>query len=124
MGTRLLTMDIRCERVYDWTPEDGTFPVLVDRLWPRGVKKERLAGVQWDKDIAPSADLRKDFHSGALGFEEFSGRYTDELEGSDAGQKLLARTKEAGASVVVLLYASKDKKENHALVLADYLRGL
>ena len=62
----------------------GEFRVLVDRLWPRGMKKERLDHDAWDKDVAPSADLRKAFHSGELDFEEFSGHYRRELEDSDA----------------------------------------
>ena len=117
-------MEIRCERVYEWVPVDGAFPVLVDRLWPRGMKKERLAGVFWDKDIAPTPELRRDFHSGALGFEEFSRRYVAELEQSAASDELIVTARGAGASAIVLLYAAKDEEHNHALVLADYLRAL
>lgn len=117
-------MDIACERVYGWEPREGTFAVLVDRLWPRGVKKERLASALWCKDVAPSPDLRKDFHSGALGFEEFADRYRQELEQSSASEKLIGQAKDAGASELVLLYAAKDEEHNHALVLADHLRSL
>ncbi|MGO1591901.1 MAG: DUF488 domain-containing protein [Ancrocorticia sp.] len=121
-------MNISCERVYDWKPEDSgdshIFPVLVDRLWPRGIKKERLEGVTWDKEVAPSPDLRKRFHSGVLSFNEFASEYRSELEHTGAAEKLLARASKQCTERpdLILLYAAKDKEHNHCLVLADYLR--
>ena len=114
-------MEIDLERVRDVLDDGGaaagTFRVLVDRLWPRGVQKARLAHDEWDKDAAPSADLRRAFHSGELGFEEFSARYRRELDGSGAAAELLERARSAGASRIALLYAAKDAEENHAQVL-------
>ncbi|MBB5830803.1 DUF488 domain-containing protein [Brachybacterium aquaticum] len=110
--------------VDDDGPADGEIRVLVDRLWPRGVKKERLAHDEWDKDVAPSTELRKAFHGGELDFEEFSARYRRELEDGDAAQALLDRAAEAGAERIVLLYAAKDTAQNHAQVLRDVLAEL
>jgi uncharacterized protein YeaO (DUF488 family) len=117
-------MEIRTERVYDWSPDAGEYAALVDRLWPRGVKKERLAGAHWDKEVTPSPDLRKRFHSGTVDFPGFAGEYRAELEGSDAPAALVNRAAATGAHTLVLLFASKDTAHNHAEVLADYLRGI
>ncbi|MDN5600235.1 MAG: DUF488 domain-containing protein [Brachybacterium sp.] len=121
------TPEIALERVHDVLDEDGAaheYRVLVDRLWPRGVKKERLHHDEWDKDVTPSAELRQDFHHGELDFEEFSGRYRRELDDSDAPQELLDRAREADARTLVLLYAAKDTEHNHAQVLQEVLREL
>lgn len=118
-------LTIRLERVHDVLDEHGPAPgerrVLVDRLWPRGVKKERLAHDEWDKDVTPSTALRTAFHHGELDFEEFAARYRQELETGDAAGELLERTRQAGASTLVLLYAAKDTAHNHAQVLRDVL---
>ena len=112
-------------RVHDVLDDDGSDPtehrVLVDRLWPRGIKKERLRYDEWDKDAAPSDDLRTAFHSGELGFEEFSGHYRRELDASGAAQALRERAVAAGATRLVLLFAAKDTDHNHAQVLRDAL---
>lgn len=122
------TLKITLERVHDVLDDDGSaareYRVLVDRLWPRGIKKERLAHDDWDKDIAPSADLRKAFHGADLDFEEFSGRYRHELDDSDAPQALLDRAREADAHKIVLLFAANDTEHNHAQVLQEVLEEL
>ena len=122
------TPEIILERVHDVLDDDGGaahhYRVLVDRLWPRGVKKERLAHDDWDQDVAPSSELRKAFHGGDLGFAEFSHRYRHELDASDAPQALLDRAQEAGARGIVLLFASKDVEHNHAQVLREALQDL
>lgn len=120
--------EITLARVHDLLDDDGAGKtvrrVLVDRLWPRGIKKERLAHDEWDKDVAPSPDLRKAFHSEELSFSEFSRHYRRELEGSEAPQALLDRAKENGARKIVLLYAAKDTEHNHARVLQEVLQDL
>ena len=122
------TPEITLARVHDLLDDDGAGKtvrrVLVDRLWPRGIKKERLAHDEWDKDVAPSPDLRKAFHSEDLSFSEFSRHYRRELEGSDAPQALLDRAKENGARKIVLLFAAKDTEHNHAQVLQEVLQDL
>lgn len=115
-------------RVHDVLDDDGStsheYRVLVDRLWPRGVKKERLAHDGWDQDAAPSSELRKAFHAGEVSFEEFAGHYRRELEVSGAAAALRERALEKGATHLVLLYAAKDTEHNHAQVLQEALREL
>ncbi|MGP9706322.1 DUF488 domain-containing protein [Brachybacterium sp. AOP24-D1-21] len=122
------TPEITLERVHDVLDDEGSaaheYRVLVDRLWPRGIKKERLAHDDWDQDVAPSSELRKAFHGDELGFEEFSARYRHELETSDAPQALLDRANEAEARRIVLLFAAKDTEHNHAQVLHEVLEDL
>ncbi|MCT1437654.1 DUF488 domain-containing protein [Brachybacterium paraconglomeratum] len=121
-------LTISLERVHDLLdddgPADGERRVLVDRLWPRGVKKERLVHDESDKDVAPSSELRKEFHGGELDFEEFSARYRRELEEGEAAQALLDRAEEDGADTLVLLFAAKDVEHNHAQVLQEVLQEL
>jgi uncharacterized protein YeaO (DUF488 family) len=110
----------RIKRVYDPpAPEDG-FRVLVDRLWPRGVTKQRAALDLWLKDVAPSTELRTWFHAQSDAFDEFAERYRAELAANPAVEELRA----AGQAhpTVTLLYSVKDPDRNHAAVLAEYLR--
>lgn len=113
---------IQCKRVYDAVNNDDGYRVLVDRLWPRGVKKADLRYDEWAKELTPSNELRQAFHSETIDFEEFSRRYRAELSAHQESAKLLAQR--AKTLPVTLLYAAKDTTRNHALVLADYLRGL
>ncbi|MHB7213911.1 DUF488 domain-containing protein, partial [Klebsiella pneumoniae] len=71
---------IQCKRVYDPQESSDGYRVLVDRLWPRGIKKEALACDEWCKELTPSAELRKDFHGEAIDFAHFSQRYRQELD--------------------------------------------
>jgi uncharacterized protein YeaO (DUF488 family) len=113
---------IQCKRVYEEaTPKDG-YRVLVDRLWPRGVKKTDLAFDEWCKALTPSNELRKAFHGEAIDFKTFSNEYRDELaQQQDEGLRLAAIAKK---QTVTLLYGAKNTEQNHALVLADWLRKL
>ena len=113
---------IQCKRVYEQaSPGDG-YRVLVDRLWPRGVKKTDLAYDEWCKTLTPSSALRTDFHSEAIDFAAFTKAYKEELaQHKDEGERLAALAKK---QTVTLLYGAKDTKQNHALVLADWLRHL
>ena len=114
-----LDRTITLKRVYDRVSDDDGYRVLIDRLWPRGISKERAQLDLWFKDIAPSSDLRTWFHHDADCFEEFSRRYVTELDGDPAVDQLLeiCRSKPK----VTLLYAAKDPKINHAVVLRRYL---
>ncbi|WP_019158084.1 DUF488 domain-containing protein [Brevibacterium senegalense] len=118
-----MSTDIITVRLYDDDQPAG-YRVLVDRLWPRGVAKDSLEHDEWDKDVAPSADLRKRFHGGDLTFHNFSQAYRKELRESDAPGALLDRFADSGESLLVLLYGAKDREQNHALVLADVLTTL
>lgn len=118
-------MDLRRKRAYDTAePSDG-FRVLIDRLWPRGVSKERAAIDLWAKDIAPSAELRRDWHAAPDSeFEVFADRYRAELahEDAEALDGLVALLRQH--PVVTLVYALHDEKHNHAVVLEEHLRAL
>ncbi len=111
---------IKIKRIYEQpTPDDG-YRVLVDRLWPRGVSKERADLDLWLKEVAPSTDLRTWFDHKPERFDEFSQRYTDELTHNPAVTELLtiAQTEQ---HTLTLLYAAKDPAINHAIVLQKYL---
>ncbi|MBS1186310.1 MAG: hypothetical protein H6R04_328 [Burkholderiaceae bacterium] len=108
------------KRVYDpAAPQDGK-RFLVDRLWPRGMRKEKLLIDGWLKDVAPSPALRTWFDHKAENFSEFSARYREELAQHPAACEPLLQAIESGN--VTLLYAAKDPDINHAVVLRDYLQ--
>ena len=111
---------IRIKRVYEpEAPEDG-YRVLVDKLWPRGIRKEALRYDLWAKELAPPPGLRTWFHAAPEErWEEFRRRYTGELRSSPAVRDFVRRI--AGKDTVTLLYASKNAAGNHALILQEYL---
>ncbi len=111
---------LKIKRAYqDAAPEDGV-RVLVDRLWPRGVTKERAAVDWWAKDLAPSPELRSWFHHEPAKFAEFKERYAVEVKDHPD----LARLREMAASqTVTLVYAAKDEVRNQAAVLLELLEG-
>ena len=107
----------RLKRVYDEaSPKDG-LRVLVERLWPRGLSKERAEIGLWHKDIAPSADLRKWFGHRQERWEEFRRRYRSELDANPAAWQPLLDNR----GTLTLLYSAHDTEHNGALVLRDYL---
>jgi uncharacterized protein YeaO (DUF488 family) len=107
------------KRVYDAPSPDDGFRVLVERLWPRGLSKERAALDLWLKDIAPSPELRKWFDHDPAKWKEFQQRYAEELQDKkDAVQLLKDKDKE---STVTLLYAAHDTEHNGALALKRIL---
>jgi len=110
---------VQIKRIYDEPAASDGMRVLVDRLWPRGVSKERAALDVWLKDIAPSPDLRVWFDHKPERFAEFSARYADELSHNPAVttlEELAGKT-----SNLTLLYAAKDPAINHAVVLQEFL---
>ena len=111
-------MAFQIKRVYEpASPKDGT-RVLIDRLWPRGLKKSDAHVAIWMKDIAPSPQLRTWFHHDPERFTEFRSRYTRELKHNPA----LAELRKLGrGKPVTLLYAAHDPAVNHALVLKSAL---
>ncbi|EMO4515412.1 hypothetical protein P842_00902 [Enterobacter roggenkampii UCI 39] len=113
---------IQCKRVYEQASPDDGYRVLVDRLWPRGLKKTDLAYDEWCKALTPSNELRKAFHSDTIDFTAFSQAYREELaQQADEGARLATL---ACRQTVTLLFAAKNTEQNHALVLADWLRHL
>lgn len=110
---------IFCKRVYDNTHHTDGYRVLVDRLWPRGIKKSSLSMDEWNKTLAPSTALRKEFHSEAIDFAEFSRQYREELNAHpDALIQLVERARQGN---LTLLYSAKNTQQNHARVLAEVL---
>lgn len=115
-------MKINIKRAYDEsTPDDG-YRALVDRLWPRGVKKELLKLDEWCKDIAPSTELREWFSHDPAKFSKFGAKYQTELKASDLPNELLKRAK--GHKTLTLVYSAKDTEHNQAVVLKQYLEQL
>lgn len=121
-GTRSSGIRIVIKRAYESANDADGYRALVDRLWPRGVKKEVLQLDEWCKDVAPSTELRKWFGHDPARFDEFRARYIDELTISDAPHQLLERAQTS--SRLTLVYAAKDPKINHARVLYEYLECL
>lgn len=111
------TIDI--QRVYDPLPEGDHACFLVDRLWPRGVRKEALAQVEWLKEVAPTTALRQWYHQNPTQWDAFAQRYVAELDANPAAWRPLADACAKGP--VALLYGSRDVEHNHAIVLRDYL---
>lgn len=119
-------MSVKCLRVHDLVSGEAdpgdAHVVLVDRLWPRGVRKDAFRHDEWCRDAAPSTELRKEFHGGQLDFEEFSHRYRAELDRGAAAEAVEHLAALAADSGVVLAYAARDTERNHALVLAEVVR--
>ncbi|QNV40526.1 DUF488 domain-containing protein [Rothia amarae] len=115
-------MKIHIKRIFeDKAQGDGT-RILVDRIWPRGIKKEDAEIDDWAKVLAPSTEARKDFNHDPDKFEEFSERYEQELEQSDEVQDYIDKLKADKPQNLTLLFAAKDTEHNHALVLQKYLQ--
>jgi uncharacterized protein YeaO (DUF488 family) len=114
--------DIRVRRVYDApSPDDGA-RVLVDRIWPRGLRKDAARLDQWAKDVAPSTELRKWYGHDPAKFPEFRQRYLNELSGSAQRKELGQLRTLTAAGPVTLLTATRDVKISQAAVLAELLR--
>jgi uncharacterized protein YeaO (DUF488 family) len=111
----------RTKRVYDPPAKVDGFRVLVDRLWPRGMKKEAVKADLWLKDVAPSDLLRKWFHHESLKWPDFEKKYRAELKKkSDSLATLRSLEKEHGT--ITLLFGAKDPEHNQAVVLLHALK--
>jgi uncharacterized protein YeaO (DUF488 family) len=121
MGARIPAAHIKLKRAYDPpSPEDGA-RILVDRLWPRGISKQKAALDRWMKDIAPSTELRKWLHHDPRRWQEFRRRYAEELR---QHPDLVAELRSlARAGTITLVYAAHDEAHNDAIVLRDVLLG-
>lgn len=114
-------MDIRLKRAYEPPARSDGARILVDRLWPRGVKKETLKLDSWLKDIAPSSELRKWFDHRPDRFEQFAKKYRAELDANPGAVAELEPWLHRGR--VTLVYGARDPAINQAVVLRDYLLG-
>lgn len=118
-------MDIKIKRVYEKPEADDGYRVLVDKLWPRGIRKADLPYDYWAKELTPSTAARKAFGHKAENFDAFKERYLGELNTSDearaCAQQLEENAMHAGDSTITLLYAARDPKINHAVILREWL---
>ena len=108
------------KRIYDEPADDDGFRVLVDRLWPRGVSKERARLDLWLKEIAPSPPLRPEFAHMKERFADFREQYEAELE-NRPGRGARCRNWRRSTGSVTLLYGARDPEVNHARVLLEFL---
>lgn len=112
---------VAVKRVYEMPdPSDGT-RVLVDRLWPRGLSKEKAAIDLWLRDIAPSDALRKRFHGKPEDWDGFRAAYASELEGAAPQAAVKALRERMGQGKITLLYAARDERRNNAVALKAWL---
>lgn len=111
---------VKLKRVYEEPEKADGFRVLVDRLWPRGVSKDRAQLDLWLKEVAPSAELRKWFAHDPKKWSEFKKRYRRELSRNPALAELKSAARKHKA--MTLLYAAKDEERNEAVVLREVLR--
>ncbi|MCM1109638.1 MAG: DUF488 family protein [Clostridium sp.] len=113
---------ISLKRAYDPASPDDGYRVYIDRLWPRGLSHETFHYDLWDKDIAPSTELREWFHADPVArWSEFKQRYGAELDGSTAFASLVSEIR--NHPKVTLLYSSRDHEHNNAVVVAEKLKN-
>lgn len=112
-------MKLRIKRVYEKPSEEDGKRILVDRLWPRGLTKEKAAVDLWLKEIAPSTELRKWFGHDPEKWKEFQKKYHRELKNNVEQVSVLKEQLTEG--LVTLLYGAKDEEHNEALVLKEWL---
>ncbi len=112
-------MNIRIKRAYEEPDEEDGTRILVDRLWPRGLTKEKARVDLWLKDVAPSTELRKWFAHDPAKWAEFRSRYLEELKRNKEQLSLLRQ--EAAKGTVTLVYGAKDRQHNEAVILQRLL---
>ena len=112
-------MNIRIKRVYEEPDKEDGMRILVDRLWPRGLTKEKAKVDLWLKEVAPSTELRKWFAHDAAKWTEFQTRYREELKRNKEQLSLLKQ--EVAKGTVTLLYGARDQEHNEAVILQNLL---
>ncbi len=113
-------IDVRLKRAYEDAAAADGYRVLVDRLWPRGVSRSEARLDAWERELAPSAELRRWFGHDPDRFEEFRRRYVEELGGQRP--RLTALRRRARQGTLTLVYGARDTEHNDAVVLAEVLR--
>ncbi len=115
-------MSVRLKRIYDPPGKSDGARVLVERLWPRGLSKQKAKLALWARELAPSTELRKWFDHEPARWEEFKDRYFGELDARlEAFEPLLALTR---AGPVTFVFASREEKLNNAVALREYIERL
>jgi len=110
---------IKIKRAYEPIEKSDGFRILVDRLWPRGIKKEDAHFDDWLKEIAPTSELRKWFNHETEKWDEFTKKYMAELKVSPALEELLTLVDKH--RIITLVYGAKDEQHNQAIVIKEYL---
>ena len=114
-------MNIKIKRAYEQPHKDDGLRILVDRLWPRGLTKQKASVDIWLKEIAPSNELRKWFAHDPDKWKSFRGRYETEIGHNHDVIRVLKE--KASEGTITLIYAARDEKHNEALVLKQFLEG-
>lgn len=114
-----MTADIKLKSVYEPVSADDGLRILVDRLWPRGMTKERVAAEYWARAIAPSNELRKWYGHDPAKWDEFWRRYVSELDSNPDG--VMELLPYLDTDVVTFIYSSKEHRLNNAAALREYL---
>lgn len=113
---------LKIKRIYEAAADDDGQRIFVDRLWARGISKEKAALTEWTKEIAPTSDLRKWFGHDASEFTEFEKKYIAELDANPETPNFVTDIKQRLADGdVTLLFGAKDEAHNNAVVLKAYL---
>ena len=115
---------IRIKRVYNQPDLSDGVRILVDRLWPRGLKKAEARIDEWRWDLAPSSALRKWFHHDPRKWDEFQRRYRNELKARGKIEELQELAGRAKRGTITLLFGARNEKHNNAVVLKELLEGL
>ena len=119
-STEAPVVTVRLKRAYDSPAASDGYRILIDRLWPRGVSREKAHLDEWERELAPSTELRRWFGHDPARFSEFRRRYTEELSAQE--DKLQELRRRARESTLTLVYGARDTEHNDAVVLAEILR--
>jgi len=112
---------VQIKRAYDAPSRSDGTRILVDRLWPRGLKKEKVNVAKWMKELGPSTELRKSFGHDPAHWKEFRRRYKAELKRPEAREMLREIANTAARGTVTLVYSAKDEEHNQAVVISELL---
>ncbi len=115
---------VRIKRAYEPPEKSDGMRILVDRIWPRGIKKEKLQTTLWMKEAAPSDELRQWFGHDPKKWDEFRKRYFKELERAQAREMLQEIARSAKKGTVTLVYSARDERHNQAVVLKQAIDAL
>jgi uncharacterized protein YeaO (DUF488 family) len=113
-------MSVRTKRVYEPPSSEDGYRVLIDRLWPRGLSREKASLNEWAHELAPSDDLRRWFDHRPERFEQFKRRYTDELRRH--ADEISSLRRRARSGTLTIVYAARDSEHSNAAVLAPIIR--
>jgi len=113
-------VDVRLKRAYEPPAGEDGYRILIDRIWPRGVTREKARLDEWARELAPSTELRTWFGHDPVRFAEFRRRYSEELASQE--EKLRELRARARVTTLTLVYAARDTEHNDAVVLAEILR--